>query len=103
MTAFEIRDLGADLELDRAAMKEICGGALEGLLGSVNILSPEFYNKVTPIIGQASIPTDQTNNLAQIDNTVATNGLGINFVSNNKFGDQINGNTIAELLSPFVG
>jgi hypothetical protein len=103
MTAFQIRDLSVDLELDRAAMKEIRGGALEGLLGSIDILSPDLYNKVTPITGLADISTGQTNNLAQIDHTVATNGLGINFVSNNKFADQINGNTIVDILKPFVG
>ena len=103
MTTFEICDLAADQELDQAAMSEIRGGALEGLLGGVDILSPDFFNKVTPIVGQASVPTAQVNNLGQVDTTVATNGYGINYVSNNKFADQINGNTLAGLLSPFVG
>lgn len=103
MTTFEIRDLAADRQLDREAMTEIRGGALEGLIGSIDVLSPDFYNKVTPIIGAASVPTAQTNNLAQVDTTVATNGYGINFVSNNKFADQSNLNDIYGFLSPFVG
>jgi hypothetical protein len=103
MTTFEIRDLAADKELDRVAMTEIRGGMHEGLLGSIDILSPDFYNKVTPIIGAASVPTEQTNNLAQLDNTVATNGYGINYVSNNKFADQSNWNAISGFLSPYVG
>lgn len=103
MTTFEIRDLETDKELDRAAMSEIRGGALEGVFGGIDILSPDFFNKVTPIVGQASIPTGQENNLGQVDTTVATNGYGINYVSNNKFADQYNANAIAGLLSPFVG
>ena len=103
MTTFEIRDLAADKELDREAMTEIRGGALEGLIGSIDVLSPDFYNKVTPIIGAASVPTAQTNNLAQTDNTVATNGYGINYVSNNKFANQSNSNYISDFLNPYVG
>ncbi|MCI0667290.1 MAG: hypothetical protein L0Y43_04460 [Methylococcaceae bacterium] len=103
MTTFEIRDLAADKALDREAMAEIRGGMYEGLLGGIDILSPDFYNKVTPIIGAASVPTVQTNNLAQIDHTVATNGYGINYVSNNKFAEQINFNAISDFLNPYVG
>jgi hypothetical protein len=103
MTTLQIRDMAAQTELDRAAMTEVRGGMLEGLLGDVKILSPELFNKVTPIVGIASIPTVQTNNLAQVDNTVATNGLGINFVSNNKFASQSNSNNVFDVNNPFVG
>lgn len=103
MKSLEIRELATDKELDHEAMAEISGGSLEGLLSSVDILSPDFFNVVTPITGVAEIPTMQTNNLAQADHTVATNGYGINFVSNNKFADQYNSNYISGVLSPFVG
>lgn len=103
MTTFEIRDLAADKELDRAAMAEIRGGEQKGLFGEIDILSPDFYNKVTPIVGGAGVPTVQTNNLAQTDHTIATNGYGINYVSNNKFADQTNWNSISDFLNPFVG
>jgi hypothetical protein len=103
MKTFEIRDLAADKELDRAAMAEIRGGMYRDLIGGIDILSPDFYNKVTPIVGAASVPTAQTNNLYQGDTTVATNGYGINYVSNNKFADQSNLNYIADFLKPFVG
>jgi hypothetical protein len=103
MTTFEIRDLAADKELDREAMTEIRGGMFEGFFGGIDILSPDFYNKVTPINGAASVPTVQTNNLAQTDYTVARNGYGINFVSNNKFADQSNSNSVSDFLNPYVG
>jgi hypothetical protein len=103
MTTLEIRDMAADKELDRAAMAEIRGGMYEDLFGGIDILSPDFYNKVTPITGAASVPTMQTNNLVQADTTVATNGYGINYVSNNKFGFQSNSNDIHDFLNPYVG
>ncbi|MGH8549100.1 MAG: hypothetical protein ACRERU_10980 [Methylococcales bacterium] len=103
MTTFEIRVLAADKELDRAAMAEISGGMFEGFFGGVDILSPDFFNMVTPINGAASVPTVQTNNLAQMDTTVATNGHGINYVSNNKFAAQSNSNTVSDFLNPSVG
>lgn len=103
MTTLEIRELAADKELDREAMAEISGGMLEGMFTGVDILSPDFFNMVTPINGAASLPTQQTNNLAQADTTVATNGYGINFVSNNKFAQQSNSNNIADFLNPIVG
>lgn len=99
MTTLEIRELAVDQELDREAMTEISGG----FFGGVDILSPDFFNMVTPINGAASLPTVQTNNLAQVDNTVATNGYGINFVSNNKFASQSNSNQISDFLNPIVG
>jgi hypothetical protein len=103
MTTLEIRELAADRALDREAMAEIRGGMLEGFFGGIDILSPDFYNKVTPIQGAASVPTVQTNNLAQLDETLATNGLGINFVSNNKFAIQTNSNNVSGFLNPSVG
>ena len=104
MKSFEIRDLSADQELDRDAMREIQGGAgvPAGLFSGVDILSPDFFNQVTPISGAASIPTLQTNNLAQTDTTIATNGLGINFVSNNKFADQATLGQVSDLLNAIV-
>ena len=99
MKSFEIRDLAANKELDREAMSEIRGGLFEG----VDILSPDFFNFVTPITGGASVPTVQTNNAVQADTTVATNGYGINYVSNNKFADQSNYNYISDFLNPYVG
>lgn len=102
MTTLEIRDMAADQELDREALAEISGGMFGGF-GGIDILSPDFYNKVTPITGAASVPTLQTNNLAQVDETIATNGYGINFVSNNKFAGQSNYNNVSDFLNPFVG
>ena len=104
MKSFEIRDLAADKELDRAAMTEIRGGAgiPDGFFGGVDILSPDFFNQVTPITGAASVPTVQGNNLVQSDATYATNGYGINYVSNNKFADQSNYNYISDFLNPRV-
>jgi hypothetical protein len=103
MTTLEIRDMAADKELDREAMAEIRGGILEGYFGGIDILSPDFYNKVTPITGAASVPTYQTNNLAQVDTTYASNGYGINYVSNNKYASQSNSNTVSDFLNPYVG
>ncbi|MCI0734456.1 MAG: hypothetical protein L0Y38_11665 [Methylococcaceae bacterium] len=102
MTTLEIRDMAADRELDREAMADIRGGMFEGFFGGIDILSPDFYNKVTPIDGRVSIPTVQTNNLAQLDVTDAKNGGGINFVSNNKFALQSNSNNISNFLNPTV-
>ncbi|MCI0654578.1 MAG: hypothetical protein L0Y39_08895 [Methylococcaceae bacterium] len=103
MTTFEIRDLAADKELDREAMAEIRGGMYGDLFGGIDILSPDFLNMVTPINQAASIPTIQTNNLAQVDTTVATNGYGINYVSNNKFAAQSNSNSVSDFMNPSVG
>jgi hypothetical protein len=103
MTSLEIRDMAADKELDREAMTEIRGGMLEGFFGGIDVLSPDFFNKVTPIEGIASIPTVQTNNLVQSDVTNATNRSGLNFVSNNKFAHQSNSNAVSGFLNPFVG
>lgn len=103
MKTLEIRDMAAEKDLDRAAMAEIRGGEHMSLFGGIDILSPDFYNKVTPIVGAASVPTVQTNNLAQLDTTVATNGYGINYVSNNKFADQSNSNYVSDFLNPYVG
>jgi hypothetical protein len=105
MKTLTINDLTTDKELDRQAMHEIRGGAGELLprLIDLDVLSPDFYNKVSPIIGAASLPTQQSNNLEQSDYTVATNGYGINYVSNNKFASQTNLNDIANFLKPFIG
>ncbi|MCI0654824.1 MAG: hypothetical protein L0Y38_06015 [Methylococcaceae bacterium] len=105
MKTLTINDLTTDKELDRKAMSEISGGAGDLLprLGEVDVLSPDFYNKVTPIMGAVSLPTGQTNNLGQTDTTIATNAYGINYVSNNKFASQTNLNEIFDFLNPFVG
>ena len=87
-------------------MVEVRGGEAElwaGFLGAFNHLSPQLYNKVTPIAAGAEIPTMQNNLLNQADYTNAANGNGFQFISNNKFGDQYNSNSVAGLLSPFVG
>lgn len=102
MTMLEIRDMAADRELDREAMAEIHGGHFDGFFGGIDILSPNLHNKVTPIEGAVRVPTTQTNNLAQLDKTVAANGDGINFVSNNKFAFQANSNNVSGFLDPFV-
>ena len=101
MTTLSIKDLAASKELDREAMTEVVGGLLEGL-ASIDVLSPDFYNKVTPITGLAEIPTVQTNNLLQSDATVATNAYGINFVGNNKTASQSNSNFVSGFLNPTV-
>lgn len=104
MKTLAINDLTTDKELDHEAMTEISGGSdILGGFGGIDILSPDFYNKVTPIIGLADIPTAQENNLAQTDTTFATNGYGINYVSNNKFASQVNLNDISGFLNPLVG
>lgn len=106
MTTFEIRDLVADKELGRVEMAEIrggMGGVPEGFFRGIDIMSPDFFNKVTPITGVASVPTVQSNNLLQADTTVATNGYGINYVSNNKYADQSNYNYVSDFLNPRVG
>lgn len=102
MSTLAIQDLAANKELDQEAMAEVVGGLFEGI-PSIDVLSPDFYNMVTPINGGAVVPTLQTNNLAQTDATVATNGYGINFVSNNKFAFQSNDNHVYDFLNPSVG
>lgn len=101
MSKIAIKDLATSKELDREAMAEVFGGHVEGL-ASIDVLSPDFYNKVTPITGLAEIKTIQTNNLLQSDATVATNGYGINFVGNNKAAIQDNYNHVSDFLNPFV-
>ncbi len=101
MSTLAIKDLAASKELDREAMTEVVGGHLEGLV-SIDVLSPDFYNKVTPITALAEIPTIQTNNLLQSDVTEAVNGYGINFVSNNKAAIQSNSNYISGFMNPVV-
>lgn len=103
MKTLEIRDIASNEELDRNAMSEIHGGQFKGFFSGLDILSPDFFNKVTPITGAASIPTVQTNNLAQLDQTIAVNGGGVNGVSNNKYASQSNSNSISGVLNPFVG
>ncbi|MEE9398052.1 MAG: hypothetical protein V3V31_13680 [Methylococcales bacterium] len=106
MTTLSIKDLAIDTEIDRDAMADVRGGNAEymsGFPGAFNFLSPQLYNKVTPIAGAAEIPTMQSNLLNQADYTNAANGKGIQFISNNKFADQYNSNSVAGLLSPFVG
>jgi len=110
MTTLSIKDLATDTELDRDAMTDVRGGESKlaggfpgGFPGGFNFLSPQLYNKVTPITGVAEIPTVQGNYLNQMDYTNAGNGNGIQFISNNKFADQYNSNSVAGLLSPFVG
>lgn len=104
MTTLAIQDLTADKELDHEAMSEISGGFGDFFpgFGGIDILSPDFYNKVTPINGAVSAPTIQTNNLAQVDTTQATNDYGLNFVSNNKAAVQTNSNSISGFLNPTV-
>jgi hypothetical protein len=101
MTVLAIKDLAASKELDRKEMTAVVGGEFLGL-PSISILSPDLFNKVTPITGIASIPTIQTNNLAQSDVTHATNGDGINFVSNNKSAFQNNYNYVSGVNNPVV-
>ncbi|MGH8547213.1 MAG: hypothetical protein ACRERU_01140 [Methylococcales bacterium] len=105
MKTLTINDLATDKELDRKAMSEISGGTGELLpiIGGLDVLSPDFYNKVSPITQAASLPTGQGNNLGQTDTTIATNGYGINYVSNNKFASQTNLNAIFDFLKPFIG
>ena len=101
MTTLSIKDLAADKEMDRDAMADISGGYWDGY-GGFNILSPQLYNKVTPITGVASLPTVQGNYLNQVDNTNAANGNGTQFISNNKFAKQSNFNSIYDVLNPEV-
>ena len=106
MTTLSIKDLAADKDLDRDAMADVSGGMAElypVLPVATNVLSPNLYNKVTPITGVAEIPTIQGNYLNQLDNTNAANGNGIQFISNNKFATQSNTNWVDGLLSPYVG
>ncbi len=101
MTVLAIQDLAVSKELDRKAMTEVVGGEFPGF-SSIRVLSPDLFNKVTPITGIAEIPTFQTNNLVQADVTNATNGLGINYVSNNKDAYQDNYNYVSGVNNPFV-
>jgi hypothetical protein len=101
MTVLAIKDLAASKELDRKEMTAVVGGEFLGL-PNISILSPELFNKVTPITGIAEIPTVQTNNLLQSDVTHATNGNGINFVSNNKSAYQDNYNYVSGVNNPYV-
>lgn len=101
MTKLAINDLASSKELDREEMREVAGGKYVDF-PSFNVLSPDFFNKVTPITGIAEIPTIQTNNLVQSDLTAAVNGHGINFVSNNKGASQSNSNVIGGVLNPSV-
>ncbi len=71
--------------------------------GGFNVLSPQLYNKVTPIVGAVSAPTVQGNALNQVDYTNAANNNGIQFISNNKFGSQSNSNALYDILNPMVG
>ena len=106
MTTLAIKDLAADKEMDRDAMADVSGGMAEMMRGypsSFNFLSPQLYNKVTPITGVAEIPTVQGNYLNQVDNTNALNGHGTQFISNNKFAHQSNANHVSGVLNPFVG
>jgi hypothetical protein len=101
MTTLAIKDLAASKELDREAMSEVVGGRFLEIPG-IDVLSPDFFNKVTPITGLAEVPTYQTNNLAQTDVTEASNRHGINFVSNNKAAYQSNSNQVYGFLNPSV-
>lgn len=111
MNQMQITDLTTNEELDREAMTAISGGT--GFHGNkfpwgqyidFDILSPDFINQVTNINGTANIPTEQTNNLVQSDQTTAINhGNGLNFVSNNKFASQSNSNWVGDFLNARVG
>jgi len=103
MTTLAIKDLSTDTEMDSKAMQEVSGGMHGFFPPSFNVLSPQLYNKVTPITGAASLPTVQGNYLNQVDNTNAANGHGIQFISNNKFASQSNSNMIHDVLNPHVG
>ena len=104
MTTLSIKDLAADKEMDRDAMADVSGGMSEywSGFGGFNVLSPQLYNKVTPITGALSAPTVQGNHLNQVDNTNAANGNGIQFISNNKFANQSNSNALYDILNPKV-
>jgi len=105
MTTLAIKDLTADKDMDRDAMAEVSGGGMEehwSGFGGFNILSPQSYNKVTPITGAISAPTMQSNYLDQADYTNAANGHGTQFISNNKFATQSNFNSLSGILNPTV-
>ena len=105
MTTLAIKDLTADKEMDREAMADVSGG-MAGLypmgFGGFNVLSPQIFNKVTPITGAISAPTVQGNYLNQVDNTNAINGDGAQFIGNNKFASQSNFNSLSGILNPRV-
>ncbi len=105
MTTLAIKDLTADKELDRDSMADVSGGNAGYWpgYGGFNVLSPQLYNKVTPIVGAISAPTVQGNALNQVDYTNAANHNGIQFISNNKFGAQSNSNALYDILNPMVG
>ncbi|MEE9396977.1 MAG: hypothetical protein V3V31_08185 [Methylococcales bacterium] len=105
MTTLSIKDLTADKEMDRDAMVDVSGGGMDSYwpgFGGFNILSPQSFNKVTPISGMFSAPTVQGNQLNQVDYTNAGNGHGSQFISNNKFGSQSNSNVLSGILNPTV-
>lgn len=107
MTKLEISDLTTDQELSSEALNAIRGGS--GFLWNsfpwdrfvnFDFLSPDFFNQVTSINGTANVPTTQTNNLTQSDETIAiNNGNGLNFVSNNKFATQSNSNWVGDFMN----
>ncbi len=105
MTTLAIKDLTTDTEMDSEAMADVSGGVgfPAGFGGGFNFLSPQLYNKVTPITGAISAPTVQGNSLNQVDYTNAANGHGTQFISNNKFASQSNSNMLYDILNPRVG
>ena len=105
MTTLAIKDLTTDTEMDSEAMADVSGGNTEywSGFGGFNVLSPQLYNKVTPITGAISAPTVQGNSLNQVDYTNAANGHGTQFISNNKFASQSNSNMLYDILNPQVG
>lgn len=94
-----------DEELDRNALTEINSGKKwnNKIVNSIDILSPDFFNMVTPINGAANLPTIRTNILIRANETYATNDYGINFVSINKYASQSNHHYISGILIPTVG
>ena len=102
MTTLAIKDLTTDKEMDREAMADVSGGMAGFFPPSFNVLSPQLFNKVTPITGAISAPTQQGNFLNQVDNTNEANGNGVQFISNNKFATQSNSNALYDILNPRV-
>ena len=105
MTTLSVKDLATDKEMDRDAMADVSGGQHDmwSGFGGFNVLSPQLYNKVTPIVGAVSAPTVQGNYLNQMDYTNALNGNGTQFISNNKFAAQSNQNWLSDIANPVVG